>query len=311
MNKFESMLENYAKLATHIGVNVQEGQTLVISSPVECAEFTRMLVKSAYEKGAKDVVVQWNDEICGKIKYEHSPLEVFENFPDWMKESRLSYAKEGACFLSISASDPELLKNIDPAKIAAFRKSSSTALKEFSEMLMSNKNAWSIVSIPTKAWAKKVFSDLPEEEAVDKLWNEIFKIVRVDTENPVEAWNKHKETLKYHMDYLNEKNLKSLHFENSLGTDLTIELPENHLWAGGAEYTQGGVEFIANMPTEEVFSMPSKFGVNGTVFSSKPLNYGGNLIDNFSVTFKDGKVVDTLVGFRPKAALVEAIKKHV
>ncbi|HAT4331619.1 TPA: aminopeptidase, partial [Clostridium perfringens] len=104
MNKFESMLENYAKLATHIGVNVQEGQTLVISSPVECAEFTRMLVKSAYEKGAKDVVVQWNDEICGKIKYEHSPLEVFENFPDWMKESRLSYAKEGACFLSISAS---------------------------------------------------------------------------------------------------------------------------------------------------------------------------------------------------------------
>ena len=251
-----------------------------------------MLVKSAYEKGAKDVVVQWNDEICGKIKYEHSPLEVFENFPDWMKESRLSYAKEGACFLSISASDPELLKNIDPAKIAAFRKSSSTALKEFSEMLMSNKNAWSIVSIPTKAWAKKVFSDLPEEEAVDKLWNEIFKIVRVDTENPVEAWNKHKETLKYHMDYLNEKNLKSLHFENSLGTDLTIELPENHLWAGGAEYTQGGVEFIANMPTEEVFSMPSKFGVNGTVFSSKPLNYGGNLIDNFSVTFKDGKVVD-------------------
>ena len=292
MNKFESMLENYAKLATHIGVNVQEGQTLVISSPVECAEFTRMLVKSAYEKGAKDVVVQWNDEICGKIKYEHSPLEVFENFPDWMKESRLSYAKEGACFLSISASDPELLKNIDPAKIAAFRKSSSTALKEFSEMLMSNKNAWSIVSIPTKAWAKKVFSDLSEEEAVDKLWNEIFKIVRVDTDNPVEAWNKHKETLKYHMDYLNEKNLKSLHFENSLGTDLTIELPENHLWAGGAEYTQGGVEFIANMPTEEVFSMPSKFGVNGTVFSSKPLNYGGNLIDNFSVTFKDGKVVD-------------------
>ncbi len=139
MNKFESMLENYAKLATHIGVNVQEGQTLVISSPVECAEFTRMLVKSAYEKGAKDVVVQWNDEICGKIKYEHSPLEVFENFPDWMKESRLSYAKEGACFLSISASDPELLKNIDPAKIAAFRKSSSTALKEFSEMLMSIK----------------------------------------------------------------------------------------------------------------------------------------------------------------------------
>lgn len=292
MNKFENMLKNYAKLATHIGVNVQEGQTLVISSPVECVDFTRMLVESAYEKGAKEVVVQWNDEICGKLKYDNSPLEVFEKFPDWMKESRLSYAKEGACFLNISASDPELLKDVDPKKIAAFRKASSTALREFSSMLMSDKNAWSIVSIPTKAWAKKVFPELSEEESIGKLWNEIFKIVRVDTKDPVEAWKKHKENLKYHMNYLNEKNLKSLHYENSLGTDLTIELPKDHIWAGGAEYTQSGIEFIANMPTEEVFSLPYKFGVNGKVFSSKPLNYGGNLIENFSLTFKDGKVVD-------------------
>lgn len=292
MDNRDLLLKKYAKLATHVGVNVQQGQTLVITSPIECAEFTRMLVEEAYLKGAKEVVVQWNDEITSKLKYEYSPLEVFENVPEWIKQSRLSYALEGACFLTISASNPELLKDIDPAKIAAFRKASSIASREFSDRLMSNQNSWSIVSIPTVGWAKKVFPNLSEAEAVDKLWEEIFKIVRVDAADPVAAWEEHKATLKSKMDYLNSQNLKAVHFKNAAGTDLMLELADNHLWVGGAEHTQDGVEFIANMPTEEVFSMPKKTGVNGKVVSSKPLNYGGNLIDNFSLTFKDGKVVD-------------------
>ncbi|MGL5244459.1 MAG: aminopeptidase, partial [Sarcina sp.] len=207
-------------------------------------------------------------------------------------ESRLSYAKEGACFLSISASDPELLKDVEPTKIATFRKASSIASKEFSERLMSNENCWSIVSIPTIGWAKKVFPDSSSEEAIEKLWNEIFKIVRVDTENPVKAWYEHTKNLSNKMNFLNNQNLKSVHFKNSLGTDLTIELADTHLWVGGAEKSQNGVEFIANMPTEEVFSMPKKTAVNGIVYSSKPLNYAGNIIDNFSLTFKNGKVID-------------------
>lgn len=291
MNK-ENLLKKYAKLAIYQGVNVQKNQTLVISSPIECAKFTRMLVEEAYIKGAKEVVVQWNDELTGKLKYKYSPMEVFETVPEWVKESRLSYAKEGACFLSISASDPELLKDVDPKKVATFRKASSIASREFSSRLMSNENAWSIVSIPTVGWAKKVFPSISEDEAVEKLWNAIFKIVRVDSQDPVKAWEEHKNTLKKNMDFLNSKRFKSLHYTNSLGTDLIIELPEKHLWAGGAEFTQDGTEFIANMPTEEIFSMPKKTGVNGKVVSSMPLNYGGNLINNFSLTFKDGKVVD-------------------
>lgn len=291
MNK-ENLLKKYAKLTIYQGVNVQKNQTLVISSPIECAEFTRMLVEEAYIKGAKEVVVQWNDELTGKLKYKYSPMEVFETVPEWVKESRLSYAKEGACFLSISASDPELLKDVDPKKVATFRKASSIASREFSSRLMSNENAWSIVSIPTVGWAKKVFPNVSEDEAVEKLWDAIFKIVRVDSQDPVKAWEEHKNTLKKNMDFLNSKRFKSLHYTNSLGTDLIIELPEKHLWAGGAEFTQDGTEFIANMPTEEIFSMPKKTGVNGKVVSSMPLNYGGNLINNFSLTFKDGKVVD-------------------
>mgnify|MGYP000011362463 FL=1 len=291
MNK-ENLLKKYAKLAIYQGVNVQKNQTLVISSPIECAKFTRMLVEEAYIKGAKEVVVQWNDELTGKLKYKYSPIEVFETVPEWVKESRLSYAKEGACFLSISASDPELLKDVDPKKVATFRKASSIASREFSSRLMSNENAWSIVSIPTVGWAKKVFPNVSEDEAVEKLWNAIFKIVRVDSQDPVKAWEEHKNTLKKNMDFLNSKRFKSLHYTNSLGTDLIIQLPEKHLWAGGAEFTQDGTEFIANMPTEEIFSMPKKTGVNGKVVSSMPLNYGGNLINNFSLTFKDGKVVD-------------------
>lgn len=291
MNK-ENLLKKYAKLAIYQGVNVQKNQTLVISSPIECAKFTRMLVEEAYIKGAKEVVVQWNDELTGKLKYKYSPIEVFETVPEWVKESRLSYAKEGACFLSISASDPELLKDVNPKKVATFRKASSIASREFSSRLMSNENAWSIVSIPTVGWAKKVFPNVSEDEAVEKLWNAIFKIVRVDSQDPVKAWEEHKNTLKKNMDFLNSKRFKSLHYTNSLGTDLIIQLPEKHLWAGGAEFTQDGTEFIANMPTEEIFSMPKKTGVNGKVVSSMPLNYGGNLINNFSLTFKDGKVVD-------------------
>ena len=291
MNK-ENLLKKYAQLAIYQGVNVQKNQTLVISSPIECAEFTRMLVEEAYIKGAKEVVVQWNDELTGKLKYKYSPMEVFETVPEWVKESRLSYAKKGACFLSISASDPELLKDVDPKKVATFRKASSIASREFSSRLMSNENAWSIVSIPTVGWAKKVFPNISEDEAVEKLWDAIFKIVRVDSQDPVKAWEEHKNTLKKNMDFLNSKRFKSLHYTNSLGTDLIIELPEKHLWAGGAEFTQDGTEFIANMPTEEIFSMPKKTGVNGKVVSSMPLNYGGNLINNFSLTFKDGKVVD-------------------
>lgn len=291
MNNYAT-LKKYARLAVKIGVNIQKDQTLVISSPIECANFTRLIAETAYEEGAKDVVINWNDELFTKIRFLKAPEEAFEEMPNWQKEFYLSYARSGAAFLSISASDPENLKDVDPSRIAKSQKIRSTALKEYSERLMSNKNTWSIISIPTKAWAKKVFSNISEEDAVEKLWDAIFKIVRVDKEDPVAAWESHKEKLKLGMDFLNSNNFKFLHYENSLGTNLKIELPKGHLWLGGADYTPEGVEFIANMPTEEVFTLPLKTGVNGIVVSSKPLNCNGNLVENFSLTFKDGCIID-------------------
>lgn len=288
----DELLKKYAKLAVKTGVNIQKDQTLVIMSPIECAPFTRMVSEVAFEEGAKDVVIHWDDEKSAKTRFLNAPEEVFETLPQWQVDRMLSYALEGAGFLSISAANPELFKDVDPSRIAKNLKAKQIGLKEFNQRLMSNKNAWSIVSIPTEGWSMKVFPNCSPEEAIEKMWDAIFKIVRVDKEDPVEAWIKHTTNLTEKMNYLNSKKLKSVHFANSKGTNLEIELPEGHLWVGGSEKTIDGVEFIANMPTEEVFSMPKKTGVNGIVYSSKPLNYGGNVIDNFSITFKDGRIVD-------------------
>lgn len=286
------LLEKYARLIVKTGINLQKHQTLVVISPIECAAFTRMLAETAYQEGARDVVISWRDELFSKIRFLQAPEEVFDEFPEWQKEFFLSYVRQGAAFLSIAAADPELLKDVNPQRVAKVQKASNVALQEYRERLMSNKNVWSVVSIPTTSWAKKVFPQVSEAEAVEKLWEAICKTVRVDTEDPVAAWEQHKNNLKKSMQFLNTNAFKLLHFKNSLGTDLKIELPEEHIWLGGSEYTPEGLEFIANMPTEEVFTLPKKTGVNGTVVSSKPLNYNGNLIENFSLTFKAGKIVE-------------------
>ncbi|HWR42388.1 MAG TPA: aminopeptidase [Sporomusa sp.] len=285
-------LEKYAQLVVKTGINIQKDQTLVITSPIECAPFARVIAEVAYQAGAREVVMNWKDELSSKIRFLQAPEEIFDEFPEWQKEFYLSYVRKGAAFVSIAASDPELLKEVNPDRVVRVQKASNNALKEYRERLMSNKNAWCIVSIPTHSWAKKVFPEVSEGEAVEKLWEAILKAVRVDTDDPVAAWQEHSKALKKNMNHLNTRNFKVLHYKNSLGTDLKVELPEGHIWLGGPEHTAGGIEFVANMPTEEVFTLPKKTGVNGTVVSSKPLNYNGTLIDNFSLTFKDGRIVD-------------------
>ncbi len=303
-----NLLEKYARLIVKTGINIQRNQTLVVFSPIECAPFTRIVAEQAYREGARDVVISWKDELCSKIRYIHGPEEIFDEFPEWQKTFYLSYVHEGAAFLTISASDPELMKDVNPERIAKARKANNMALTEYREKLMSNQNSWCVASIPTEAWAKKVFPDLPAEAAVERLWEAIFKTVRVDQEDPVDAWEIHKENLKKRMDFLNNKAFRLLYIKSGSGTDLKIELPEGHIWLGGSEYTKGGVEFIANMPTEEVFTLPKKTGVNGKVVSSRPLNYNGNLIDQFSLTFEEGRVIDFTAeaGYETLKNLIEA-----
>ena len=288
----KNLLKKYAKLAVNTGVNIQKDNILVITSPIETAEFARLIAEEAYKAGAKDVVVHYGDQQLTKIKLENSSLETIADYPAWMAEGYNYYARQGACFISIAASDPDGLKGVSVDKIGTSQKARTTALKEYYDNSMSNKCRWCVLSVPTLSWAKKVFPKVSDDEAMESLWDVIFKTVRVDTENPVNAWKKHNAYLEEKIKFMNNNNFKSVHLKSANGTDLNIELPEGHIWAGGSEGDVNGIPFNANIPTEEVFTLPKKTGVNGIVYSSKPLSYGGNLIDNFSITFKDGKAID-------------------
>ena len=178
----DELLEKYALLLVKTGINIQKDQILVVSSPIECASFVRIISKIAYTKGAREVVINWRDELSSKIKFMDAPEEVFEEYPDWQRDFYLSNVRLGAAFLSISASDPELMKDVNPERMAKSHKAASTAIKEYRDRLMSNRNVWCVASIPTISWAKKVFPELSDDDAVEKLWDSIFKTVRVDTD---------------------------------------------------------------------------------------------------------------------------------
>lgn len=288
----ERQIDKYVELVIQKGINIQKGQILVISSPVEVYDFTRKLVKQAYELGASEVVVHWNDEVVGKYKYVYGAEDIFDTFPEWQKESMEYYRKKGAAFLSVYATDPDILKEVDKTRVARFQKAKSLALKEYYENVMGNSNQWCVISVPTQAWAKRVFPELSTEVAISEMWKLILKIVRADKENPILEWENHLNTLKARMDYLNKKRFAKLIYRNSLGTNLEIGLPEGHKWISGGEKSKAGVEFVANIPTEEIFTMPHREKVNGVVVSSKPLIYGGSVIDKFTLTFKDGEVIN-------------------
>ncbi|WP_050614540.1 aminopeptidase [Bacillus testis] len=291
MKDFQKSLEKYAELAVKVGVNVQPGQTLVIRTTLEGAELVRIITKKAYEAGAHNVIVQWSDDTVTRLRYEHAGDEVFKTYPEHQANETNELAEKGASFLSVISSSPDLLKGIELDRLANSQKASGQALNKFRQIMQADKVCWSIVAVPSQSWADMVFPDAPEDQRIDMLWEAIFKATRIDTDDPVEAWKKHDENLHTKVDYLNAKHYKKLHYK-APGTDLTIELPEKHIWCGAGSISEAGVEFMANMPTEEVFSIPLKTGVNGTVASTKPLSYGGNIIDRFSLTFKDGRIVD-------------------
>jgi aminopeptidase len=291
MTNFKKNLEKYADLAVRVGVNVQKDQTLVINASIDTAEFTRLVVKRAYEVGAKHVNVNWNDDTVTRYRYKLAPDESFHEFPKWKAKENEELAENGAAFMSIVSSSPDLLKGVDPERISNFQKAAGKAMAKYRQYVQSDKISWTVIAAPSQEWAAKVFPDSTSEKQVEELWDAIFKAVRVDQDDPVEAWKQHDEKLHEKVDYLNEKNYHKLHY-TAPGTDLTIELPKGHLWVGAGSVSEQDVNFMANMPTEEVFTVPLKTGVNGTVSSTKPLSYGGNIIDNFTITFENGRIVD-------------------
>lgn len=291
MNK--ELLQKYAQLVVKVGVNLQQDQILVINSPIECADFARTIAEEAFAAGAHDVVVSWGDELLAHIRYAGGKKELFTEFPEWRRKFYTDYAEQGAAFVSIAARDPEIFKDIDPEKLKLSQQAAGAALLEYRARLMNNRNTWCVVSVPTRSWAQKVFPAVSADEAVAKLWQAIFKTVRIEAgADPVAAWREHIAFLQKAAKFMNDNAFVSLHYTNGSGTDLTVELPEGHIWAGGAEDSELGVQFAANMPTEEVYTLPKREGVNGTVAASKPLNFNGNLIEGFKLTFQEGKVVD-------------------
>ena len=295
----EAHLDEYVELVVRKGVNIQSGQVLVISCNVDCAYFARKAMKVAFEAGASNVYIRWVDELCSRTRFLMADDKVFDVFPDWDKLMFDNLAKDGAAFLNISASDPEIYKGVDPGRLSRFDIATSAALKDYFEKIITSGVRWCVASIPTEAWAKKVFPEAASaDEAVSLLWKNIFAASRVGEGSAVENWNAHIDMLTKRIKALNSYRFKSIHLKNSVGTDLHMEMPEKHQWLGGGDVAKDGLHFLANIPTEEIFSAPVADGVNGTVVGTMPNVFRGNLIDDFSITFKDGKVVsyDAKVG---------------
>lgn len=290
MMTFEEKLAQFAELAVKVGTNIQKGQTLLINTTVDTIELTRLVVKEAYKAGAARVTVNYSDDVVARQLFENASVEEFEKFPRWITEQRDELIERGGALLWIDAADPDLMAGIPVEKISANQKASGKALENYRDAVMNDKIAWSIIAIPSKKWAAKVFPELPEEEQVPAMWEAIFKTVRIGEGSAVENWQAHLKNLHVRGDLMNEKHFAKLHY-TAPGTDLIVGLPDKHIWATGSSKTPQGTEFVANMPTEEVFTLPSKYDVNGYVSSTKPLVYQGNIIDNFKLTFENGVIV--------------------
>ena len=290
---FETKLEKYARLIVQSGLNVQEKQTVVISASIESYQLVRAVTKQAYLVGAKEVVVHYSDEEVTRMKYENMEVEDFNHVPTWFSSFRNDYALMNACFLYVDDEDPEMLAGIEPKKISNWQRAVKKACKTYFDLSDNMTNAWCIVGGATQKWANKVYPDMSNQEALDSLWNAIFKAAKIDDEHdPVELWNQHRRSFEKRVNYLNSLNLKKLYYKNSKGTEITIGLNDDYLFAGGGSYLKNGVYNFPNIPTEEIFTSPNKDDVEGIVFSSLPLSYGGNIVDEFYLRFKDGQVID-------------------
>jgi aminopeptidase len=289
---FEQKLEHYADLIIRIGLNVQPHQRLMISgAPIEGAPFVRALTASAYKAGCRLVNVVWNDEQLALERFRHAPRDSFEEFADSSLGLLAETIERGDAVLSIAAGDPALLKDQDPALVSTTMRVRATKSKPYSEKIMQDAVNWCVAAMPTLAWAQGVFPDLQGDAAISALWEAIFMTTRADLSGTVEAWKTHLATLDQRSVLLNDRHYAALRFTGP-GTNLRVGLPAKHLWMAGTSKTQSGIEFVANLPTEEIFTLPHKDQVDGEVSSTKPLSYAGVLIDGIRVRFEAGKIVE-------------------
>ena len=291
LSDFNELLKKYARLIAETGVATEKGHTVVLQISVDQAPLARLITQEAYKLGAAEVIVQWTDDQIQREFLLHAATDLIENVPQSKIDQADEWLEKGASRISVVSADPDAFAGVDSQRVASYQAAAGKALMNLRKATQANKVSWTVVAAAGKQWAAKVFPDLPEEEQVDALWDQIFKTTRVYEEDPVLAWKKHDEKLAKKAEELNQEQFSALHY-TAPGTDIIIGLPKNHLWEGAGSYNARGKKFMANMPTEEVFTAPDSHRVDGYISSTKPLSYAGTIISGMKFTFKDGKVVD-------------------
>jgi aminopeptidase len=296
MSTLDRTLEGMADLAVHVGLNLQPGQRLLVIGPLanggvalDAAPLVRAVARRAYCAGASLVEVLWGDEALVSLRFDLASVRSFDEASRWLPDALSGHVDAGDAVLSIYANDPDQLKHQDPGRISAVQQATARAVRPFRERIARNDTNWSVVAAAAPAWARKVFPDLPVDEAVRRLWAAIGRFCRLDERDPVAAWRTHLASLAARKEWLTEKAYTALRY-TAPGTDLTVGLPQGHRWVAGQSVSSRGVLFAPNVPTEEVFTMPHRDRVAGIVSSTKPLSYGGLLIEDFSVEFVEGRI---------------------
>jgi len=299
---FQESLRKYAQVAVRIGNNLQPGQRLMIIGkwlnrgvPLELSPLIREITVAAYEAGAPYVDVLYGDQQMDLLRYEYAPKDSFEIYPDWFVNAMLGYLEGGDAVMVVFADDPQLLKDQDSDLVNLVTKTAYKHLQPALGYITGNITNWAGIGAPVQGWADMVFPQADEDERIGRLWEAIFKACRIDRPDPIKAWQEHISDLAARADYLNQKAYDALHYQGP-GTDLTVGLPQGHIWQNAGMKTKGGIPFTANIPTEEVFCLPHRTRADGVISSTKPLSYAGNIMDDFQLTLEGGKVVGVKAG---------------
>jgi aminopeptidase len=293
--KHQEMLKKYAETIVRVGLNLRSGQRLIITLmatrgvPLQFAPLVREVSQAAYAAGARYVEVLWGDEEMLRLRAQHAPRDSFDEYPNHTIDAIMEMLTHGDALLSISGSNPDLLGGLDPEVVGMLQGKHLQVTGKVFELVTTNAINWCVVAAAGEDWAKKIFPDLSTEKAVEKLWTAIFETSRIDQPDPVAAWQKHIDSMKERARYLQSKQFTALHYQGP-GTDFTLGLPYGHLWISAQSMAQNGVAFTANMPTEEVFTLPDRSRADGVVTATFPLSYGGTLIEDFQVTFENGRI---------------------
>ena len=286
----KTVLREYAKLIVRTGINVQKGQDVLVMADLDQPEFVKLVVEECYKAKARQVTVQWSYQPLEKIHVRYQSVKTLGSVPEWQKARQQHYCDTLPCRLYLISEDPDGLKGVDTAKMAKARQLSYPILKPYIDD-RDGKQQWCIAAVPGVAWAKKMFPELPKGKAVEKLWEAILSTSRVG-EDSIKAWENHNADLRARCDYLNSLGIRELHYTADNGTDLTVGMIPEAMFCGGAEKSRQGIVFNPNIPTEECFISPMKGKAEGIVYSTKPLCYEGQIIDEFSMRFENGKVVE-------------------